>query len=369
MLAYRPGEDTVIVLRSSRVRATVLARSVALVSVVLSALVGIPAAQAAGALPRLAIAGDYVSGISSGGYMATQLQVAYSSRFAGAGIFSAGPYYCGQDSVVIALEACTSPQVIPDDLQASIDYTDRQAAAGTIDPTSNLAHQRTWFFHGTQDTVVAPKVADDLAAYYRHYGVPLTYRNTDPAGHAWISPLGPNPCPANTDPYINNCGFDAEAQMLSTMFGAPVNPPNTGPLHGTVQAFSQDPYAVAPQPGAGDVTRTGAAAIGMGPTGYVYVPNTCTNGQKCRLVLSLHGCLQTATQIGTTFVTDAYLNQYADTNKLVVLYPQAEPDATLGNPKGCWDWWGYLGAADGGYATRTGPQMVTVMNMVHALGG
>jgi poly(3-hydroxybutyrate) depolymerase len=336
---------------------------------VLAVLVTAAPAGAAGPLPGLSITADYVTGISSGGYMATQLQVAYSGRFGGAGIFSAGTYHCAEDSVVIALEACTSPQVIPDDLPGSISYTDRQAAAGTIDPTSNLAHQRTWFFHGTADTVVAQKVADDLAAYYRHYGVPLTYRSTDPAGHAWISPLGPNPCPANTDPYINNCGFDAEGQLLSTMLGASVNPPNTGTLHGTVQAFSQDPYAVAPQPGNGDVTRSGAAAIGMGPTGYVYIPQTCAGGQRCRLVVALHGCLQTASQIGTTFVTDSYLNQYADTNKLVVLYPQAEPDTTFTNPKGCWDWWGYLGPGDTGYATRSGPQMVTVMNMVHALGG
>jgi len=94
------------------------------------------------------------------------------------------------------------------------------------------------------------------------------------------------------------------------------------------------------------------------------VPRTGNNQQKCRLVLSLHGCLQTADQIGKTVVTDAYLNQYADSNKLVVLYPQATPDDTFGNPKV-----GYLGANDAGYATRSGPQMITTMNMVHALGG
>jgi len=272
------------------------------------------------------------------------------------------------NSVAIALEACTSPPTVPDNLPASIAYTDHAAQAGLIDPTANLARQRTWFFHGTQDTVVAPSVADDLAAYYHHYGVPLTYRNTDPAGHAWISPLGPNPCGVNQLPYINNCGFDAERQMLTTMFGS-VHPPNLAAPQGAVQAFSQNPYATAPQPGAGDVTRTGAAAIGMGQTGYVYVPNGCANGQKCRVVVSLHGCLQTADQIGTTFVTDSYLNQYADTNKLVILYPQATPDTTFGNPKGCWDWWGYLGANDGNYATRNGPPVTTVMNMITARGG
>jgi len=354
--------------RAHRQRRVVLVRLLATVSVVLGVFVGDPTSQAATTLPALNISGDYVTGISSGGYMATQLQVAYSSRFSGAGIFSAGPYHRGQDSVVIALEACTSPPALPDDLPGSIAYTDHAAQAGLIDPTANLARQRTWFFHGTADSVVAPSVADDLAAYYRHYGTPLTYRSTDPAGHAWISPLGPNPCGVNQLPYINNCGFDAEGQMLSTILG-PVNAPNTATPQGTLTAFSQDPYAAPATVGAGDVTRTGAAAIGMGSTGYLYVPRTCSNQQKCRLVLSLHGCLQTADQIGKTFVSDAYLNQYADSNKLVVLYPQATPDDTFGNPKGCWDWWGYLGANDAGYATRSGPQMVTTMNMVHALGG
>lgn len=91
---------------------------------------------------------------------------------------------------------------MPDDLPGHIADTDSAAPAGLIDPTANLARQRTWAFHGTKDTVVAPSVADDLAAYYRHYSVPLTYRHAVPAGHAWISPLGPNVCSANSDPYI-----------------------------------------------------------------------------------------------------------------------------------------------------------------------
>ena len=54
-------------------------------------------AQSADPLPRLAIdpAGITVSGLSSGGFMAVQLHVAYSSTFKrGAGIVAGGPYYC-----------------------------------------------------------------------------------------------------------------------------------------------------------------------------------------------------------------------------------------------------------------------------------
>jgi poly(3-hydroxybutyrate) depolymerase len=319
-----------------------------------------------GALPRLGISANYVTGISSGGYMATQLQVAHSSRFSGAGIYSAGPYYCAQNSLAVALADCL-PDYVPGQLPTYIAKTDEYAAAGKIDPVSGLARHRTWLFHGTKDPTVAEAVSDELAAYYRHYGTPLTYRRTVAAGHGWVSPAGPVACADTVAPFINTCSPDPLHDMLTTVLGA-VRAPNTKALKGRVTVVDQDRYAVPAAPGAGNPTRTGAEAIGMGRTGYLYTPPSCTTG-TCRLVVALHGCKQTAEQIGRTFVDRSYLNEYADTNGLVVLYPQARPDEAFGNPNGCWDWWGYLGPADGDYATKNGPQMRTVMNMVAALGG
>ena len=324
------------------------------------------AAPAPGALPRLSISANYVTGISSGGYMATQLQVAHSSRFAGAGIYSAGPYYCAQNSLAVALADCL-PDYVPGQLPTYIAKTDEYAAAGKIDPTSNLARHRTWVFHGTKDPTVAEAVSDELAAYYRHYGTPLTYRSTVAAGHGWVSPAGPVACADTVAPFINTCSPDPLNDMLTTVLGG-VRAPNTKALKGTVTEIAQDRYAAPAVLGASNPARTGAEAIGMGRTGYLYTPASCSTG-TCRLVVALHGCKQTAEQIGRTFVDRSFLNEYADTNGLVVLYPQARPDETFGNPNGCWDWWGYLGAADGDYATKDGPQMRTVMNMVTALGG
>ena len=326
-----------------------------------------PASTAA--LPRLAAAGTYVTGVSSGGYMATQLQVAYSSRVQGAGVFAAGPYWCAEHNVLIALYGCGS-DTLPTDLPALYARTDQYAREGRIDPTANLARSSTYLFHGTQDPTVVASVTDDLAAWYRHYGVPLTYRNTVAAGHAWITPLGPVACGDTAAPYLNDCpGYDAQADLLRTVLGS-VAPPNTGAPRGQVTSFSQDRYAVPVSLGVGDPFRSGAAAIGMGRTGYLYTPATCAAGARCRIVVALHGCQQTADQIGTTFVERSGLNAYADTNDFVVLYPQATPETGLiVNPKGCWDWWGYLGWGDVDYATKQGPQMRTVMNMVAALGG
>ena len=322
-----------------------------------------------GALPRLATTGTYVAGVSSGGYMATQLQVAYSSRIRGAAVFSAGPYWCARSNVALALYGCMV-DTMPIDRATLYAATEEFAREGRIDPLSNLTRSSTYFFHGTQDSTVVQSVADELAEFYRHYGVPLTYRDTTAAGHAWISPLGPVACGDTAAPFINDCpGYDAQADLLGTMFGS-VEAPNTGAPRGQVTSFSQDRYAVAALPGNGDVTQSGAAAIGMGRTGYLYTPAHCAAGAECRVVVALHGCQQTADQIGTTFVERSGLNAYADTNDFVVLYPQATPQSgVIMNPQGCWDWWGYLGPGDLDYATKNGAQMRTVMAMVSALGG
>src|SRR5258708_2113872 len=45
----------------------------------------------------------FVAGISSGGYMAVQMHVAFSGTFKGAAVYAGGPYYCAQDSLESAL--------------------------------------------------------------------------------------------------------------------------------------------------------------------------------------------------------------------------------------------------------------------------
>src|SRR4051812_26845823 len=100
-------------------------RLAVLVTAVLVALLGLTTCAAAtseraptdGGLPQLNVSDTYVAGLSSGGYMAAQLQVAHSSRIAGAAIFSAGPYWCAMNSVITALQSCTAyntPTSMPD---------------------------------------------------------------------------------------------------------------------------------------------------------------------------------------------------------------------------------------------------------------
>ena len=67
----------------------------------LAAAIGLllaPAAGAAGTLRayNVDVHDTSVSGLSSGAYMAVQLDVAFSSTIKGAGIIAGGPYYCAQ---------------------------------------------------------------------------------------------------------------------------------------------------------------------------------------------------------------------------------------------------------------------------------
>ncbi|HTX85532.1 MAG TPA: PHB depolymerase family esterase [Streptosporangiaceae bacterium] len=307
-------------------------------------------AQAQSGLPALDITGVYVTGVSSGGFMATQLQVAYSATIDGAGIVAAGPYDCGQGNV-IDFATC--------DIGASLPTLEQQAVTwsneGQIDPISDLTGKPVYVYHGTLDPVVNDLVANSGVDFYQHFGASVEDHSTDPAGHGWPTPDGVLPCSVTSPPFLINCGDDPEGEMLTHWLGS-VNPPNTGSPEGTLSSFSQDLYA----PG-GD-----APALSMDNDGLLYTPPACEAGAACKLVVALHGCLSGRYLLGEEFPELANLDAYADTNNLVILYPQAIASVIPYNPEGCWDWWGYDGP---NFAVKSAPQMVTIMNMVTALGG
>src|SRR5215475_15450623 len=95
-----------------------------------------------------------VSGLSSGGYMAVQFDVAFSAMLRGAGIIAGGPYYCAQGSLLAATSTCSC---VPfgcfgqssTNVDQLITITDRNAGRGLIDATGNLARHRIWMFSGT----------------------------------------------------------------------------------------------------------------------------------------------------------------------------------------------------------------------------
>jgi len=302
-----------------------------------------------------------VSGISSGGYMATQFHVAFSGIVVGAGIVASGPFYCAQGSVLIALTACTTPTVLnPPDVANSIRVTDQYAAQGVIDATANLADTKVWMFSGTKDETVYPVVVDALAEYYRHY-VPnanIFYEKTIPAAHAMITDGYGFPCnykgngdnPGDT--FINDCKYDAAGKILAHIYG-PLNAPATA-LSGYFHEFPQDEFIADP------------VSHSMNPTGVAYIPADCDDGAKCRVHVAFHGCRQQPARIGDVFYRNVGYNRWADTNRTIVLYPQTINSdlPPVYNPRGCWDWWGY---DDPNYANKGGRQMIAVKGMIDRL--
>jgi len=105
------------------------------------------------------------------------------------------------------------------------------------------------------------------------------------------------------------------------------------------------------------------ASHSLGDDAYAYVPHSCAIGEPCRVHVAFHGCLQQASgAAGDAFYRHAGYNGWADTNHIVVLYPQTT--TSQANPDACWDFWGY-DAPD--YASKTSPQLAMVKAMVDAL--
>lgn len=291
-----------------------------------------------------------VSGISSGGIMAVQAHVAYSTTFRGAAIFAGTPYYCAEAKLGNFNRCTFMPASIPVGQLAAI--TRQWAQQGLIDAVANLQKTPVYLFSGTNDVMVRPAAMDALNQYYRHF-IPkenIRYMNRVPAGHGWISPRGPVACASQQAPYINDCGMDPQQEFLSMFYGR-LQPKQDAALTGQVMPVDQAEFL-----------EGKPAAYSMDMTGWLYVPANCSALQKCRLHVSLHGCSQSYSAIGQSFVSLSGLNEWADTNSIIVLYPQTRPSmAEPDNPQGCWDWWGYTGT---GYAQKTAPQLRALKLMV-----
>jgi len=321
----------------------------------LSALVA-PAALAQLALPRLNILPGTlsVSGVSAGGYMATQYQVAYSKDVIGAGIIGAGPWLCAQGIVTRAMNDCLAGTTGGPDDRALAAALRMSAAARAVDDPSWLASDRIWIFHGAKDTKIGAAVADSLLRFYKAF-VPLErirFETQVPAAHGMPTLAEGGDCGVDAPPWILACAFDAAGEMLKSFYDGLAVP--VGELTGELREFDQSRYV------------EGGMLASMAETGFVFVPRDCASGAPCRMHVAFHGCRQGIGFIGRTFARQAGYNRWADANRVVVLYPQAAKSLFWPvNPRGCWDWWGYSGT---NYASRDGLQLKAVNRMLAALG-
>jgi poly(3-hydroxybutyrate) depolymerase len=311
-----------------------------------------PIASSAVVLPKYNVSVNdvSVSGLSSGAFMAAQMHVAYSKTIKrGAGIVAGGPVYCSQGNLAIAEGPCMA-DTGSRNLPYLLSVINTWSSNGYIDPTSNLAASKVYLFSGTLDSTVKQAVMNDLKTMYGNYitAANISYKNTIAAEHAMPTDYFGNACSVKASPYVNNCNVDTAGDILKWLYGT-LNARNTSTLHGSFINFDQSAFW-------GNFDPT---THGMASTGYAYVPANCAAGQSCKLHVAFHGCKQNVATVGTAFYQNAGYNRWADTNNIIVLYPQAT--TTTANPNGCWDWWGY---DDVNFPAKSGGQMVAIKTMI-----
>ncbi len=316
----------------------------------LTAIAADPALPALHADPALVS----VSGLSSGGFMAAQYAVAFSAGIKGAGIVAGGPYDC-TDANLGGITTCMSGKP---KAQASYDKAVDFAKRGKIDSLDHLVSSKVYLFSGTKDKTVYPAVVDAVRDFYALAGLPpanLVYVNDYPAGHAFLSPSFGNDCPTSQSPFINQCTvlggtsrYDQPQAILSHIYGA--LQPQAATLSSQPEPFDQSEFG---------------RQSGLDETGYVYIPQTCRAADaKCAVHVVFHGCKQNAATVGNDVYAKVGYNPWADTNGVIVLYPQVKAAVMQGNPNGCWDWWGYTGAD---FPLKSGPQMTAINAMITRL--
>lgn len=285
-----------------------------------------------------------VSGISAGGQMAHQLHIAYSDLFSGAGIIAGGPFGCADGSLATAMARCmgkvdgTLPVA---ELVAGINTA---ATEGLVADTAALADDPVWLFHGTLDSIVAIEVSDALEVLYAGF-IPqaqIRYVNDFEAAHHFPTRGQGHPCTASQPPFLGDCDYDAAGEILQH-------------LYSDLKAPGSEPEAALTT-----VPLPGAAEAGLSDTAYLFVPPACAGGEKiCAFHLVLHGCAQSTVQVGTTFIEQSGYLPWAQTNDIVLAFPQVIPGPA--NPFACWDWWGYTGAD---YRWRNGAQMKVLADWI-----
>ena len=155
-------------------------------------------------------------------------------------------------------------------------------------------------------------------------------------------------CDTFESPYLNACEYDAAGEILKTIHG-PLEP--RGDATGELMT----------------VSVPGAEGASLLPDAFLYVPAACSAGEACGLHVFFHGCSQSSELVGDAVARGAGFNEWAESNRLLVLYPQVKGSKIAPvNPLGCFDWWGYTGDR---YATREGPQVRVIASLMAALAG
>ena len=287
-----------------------------------------------------------VSGVSAGAYMAGQFHVAHSALVRGAGLVAGGPYGCARGSMQTALGECTK-EAAPS-LEPLLAAAHAAAGEGRIDPLEHLEGNPVWLFRATGDDAMGLKLNRTTAEFYRHFDASTIEVTDVDTVHGLPTTVSGVACDEFAPPYLNACSYDAAGEILATLHGGDVE---RGSATGELRS----------------IEVPGADQAQLMPEAFLYVPKSCAAGERCGVHVFFHGCQQSSELVGDAVARGAGFNEWADTRRLLVLYPQVKSSKfSPMNPLGCFDWWGYTSA---GYATRNGLQIRAVKAVLDNLAG
>jgi len=322
---------------------------------------------AAAALPQLGVAlgATSVSGLSAGAYMASQIEVAHSKDIVGAGVVAGGPFACAETAssrllpywpVVLwqnasqAAGECMQVDWGAPDADALAKRAKELAQDGKIDALSGLADDKVYLFSGDEDRTVLRPVVEAAKSFYAAAGVPdeSVTLVEQKGGHAFETETEGTACGLSEKPFVSDCDYDQAKAILEWIYGRPLAEPSASP-RGQFLVFDQSAFDK-------------NAPDGLAQEGVVYVPADCVNHGGCRLHIALHGCDQARESVADAFIKESGFARWADTNRLVILFPQVT--GSLVNPHGCFDWWGYTGLD---YLGKDAPQIAAIWAMAERL--
>lgn len=295
-------------------------------------------------LPALNIQRVALAGISSGAFMAIQYQIAYPEDLIGVGSLAGGTWNCSQGKWQIARDQCMKqPDKI--DLNQLFNKLENLKNNQQIGNLNLIKNHRIFLFQGQGDTVINPKSVDHLKKFLDVFSPTILKKSDINSGHGYPTLKTTQACDQNQIPWLVNCNYDLSAEMLTWFFG---------PLENKEKAKEESLWAF-------DQNELSSTQTKVADNGHIYIPQAC-HKKSCDALIMLHGCLMGPALLGTQFIHGTELNDWAEANNLVVVYPATT--RSLGNPNGCWDWFAYTGED---FLSRSAPQILFLNRIIMRL--
>ncbi|CAG7724061.1 unnamed protein product, partial [Allacma fusca] len=260
----------------------------------------------------------FISGFSSGGNMAQQMQVAYSSCFRGSAAFASVPYHCGVDNYINYRVLCNLGFRKVSDFVRDARKFQRE---GKIDSLSNLRNQRHYHYVPQYDTLVAfnTRTRTNTGEFFKAVG--MNSKNIEivignKSDH-WM-PTDNTKLPRCTKSVVWNafskttgvsfCQYKGALEGLRFLYKdqASLSSPDATTILQPLREFSQSKFLAADD------------AKFLDPRGYLYIPSNCVNGAKrCKFHVAMHGCRGSRSAVGSAFVKESGYLEVAEKNDIV----------------------------------------------------